>query len=513
MIAILAVMVVLNQDCSEFQAKFPAEKMTVEGAREYFDRMNMGGNTHLFINPQAHNAAYPTKAGNAVWEPDPRVGLPTRGWRGDRFVDFKEPPPFIVNSKLLAERGVDYVRVWIDRARERGISPWLSMRMNDAHDLFNPSSFSVSTFWLDHPECRIVPGSDGWRDGKPTWWDAAYDYAHPEVRGHMLAIAREMLEKWDVDGIECDWMRFTHHVSKAEELAHTGHRHLTAFMRDFRKLADEVGSKRGRRIRVAARVAPRPDEAFGFGCDAEAWAREGLVDVVIASEFLFQSDFSLPCLKWKQILARANPQVKFLVGIDSTGITRDGVHCGLTRPELCAYFERMYEEGADGAYFFNYFLCNPNDPASRLVHVEGIRDAVKLRAEARTYPVTCNPCVPAGRSCEFPFPAKLDRRWERHILLGRKGHPSSVRLRLLVDGVIADADHDRVRLNGAAPTSVAKVKNAPKTKEGRQTYEFDYPVDALFDWDNYVRIDPFRDAVTLLGVDLMLGRANERGHD
>lgn len=497
--------VILNQDCSEFQAKFPAEKMTAEGAEEYFDAMNCGGNTHLFINPQAHNAVYPSKVMNAVWEPDPRVGLPTRGFRGTNFVELTELPPLLTNSKLLAERGVDFIRVWIDRARAKGVSPWLSMRMNDVHDMFLPSSSSVSTFWLDHPECRIVPGSDGWRNGKPTWRDAGLDYAHPEVRARSLAIAREMLEKWDVDGIEFDWMRFSHHVSAKEELEHTGHRHLTAFMRDVKRLVDEIAAKRGRKIRVAARVASRPEVAFGLGTDAETWAREGLVDWIIASEFLYESDFALPCMKWKSILARANPSVKFFPGIDATGVRRDGISCGLTRPELCGYFERMFAEGADGAYFFNYFICDRRNPASRLVHVEGLGSEAKLRDEARTYPSTYLSTVCDGLSIENPFPARLDRRWEFHQPIGRVGAPSFVRLRLVFDRAVEPADLGKVTLNGSKPLKTGAVANHPNLGTSRQTYDLDYPLFAPLDGDNCIRINPFAGPARLLHLDLMLG--------
>lgn len=55
-----------------------------------------------------------------------------------------------------------------------------------------------------------------------------------------------------------------------------------------------------------------------------------------------------------------------------------------------------------------------------------------------------------------------------------------------------------------------QVTNLPKAKAGRQTFEFDYPTSALLDWDNYIRIEPLENPVTLLNVDLMLGSERVR---
>lgn len=65
MFLLMAAMVVLNQDCSEFQAKFPAEKMTVAGAEEYFDGMNRGGNTCVTMKRLTEVSCFGTPSDDA----------------------------------------------------------------------------------------------------------------------------------------------------------------------------------------------------------------------------------------------------------------------------------------------------------------------------------------------------------------------------------------------------------------------------------------------------------------
>lgn len=56
---------------------------------------------------------------------------------------------------------------------------------------------------------------------------------------------------------------------------------VTEFMSGVRKLADDAGHKRGRRIEVSAIVMNSPRHCHFFGVDVAEWARRGLVDQLI----------------------------------------------------------------------------------------------------------------------------------------------------------------------------------------------------------------------------------------
>ena len=47
-------------------------------------------------------------------------------------------------------RALDPYKVWIARCREKKISPWLSMRMNDTHHTEDRDNFQHSKFWREN---------------------------------------------------------------------------------------------------------------------------------------------------------------------------------------------------------------------------------------------------------------------------------------------------------------------------------------------------------------------------
>lgn len=112
----------------------------------------------------------------------------------------------------LAQKQIDPYRVWIARARKLGLSPWISMRMNDLHNVDDPASYMHSTFWREHPEYRRVP----WR--AVDWRDRAFDFGHAEVRDYHFRLIEEYAERYDFDGLELDWMRFGFHFKPGREM-------------------------------------------------------------------------------------------------------------------------------------------------------------------------------------------------------------------------------------------------------------------------------------------------------
>ena len=488
--------VVLNNDCTQFQATFPEEKMTEAGAKEYFDRMNVGGNTHFFMNPQGLVAYYPSKVLDTAWHADdPRVKV--------------NDSPCTKRAKLLADRGVDQYAVWVKCARARGISPWLSMRMNDIHSICSPDSSHESRFWLDHPEFRRVPGSNGGRN----WSHGALDFTHREVRDLALATAREMLENWDVDGFECDWLRFPHQVNDAAEKDGSGCAALTAFMRDLRRVVDEIGARRGRKIKIAVRVASRMEAAKGLGTDAVAWVKEGLVDWVIASNFFTCTDFGLPLAQWREALKAANPQVKVLVGLDHAGVCRANIFRSPTLEECNGYFERMYAEKTDGFYFFNYF-CYNGTPAATLIQKQGCADEATVRAAARAYPVTFVDATPAGMPSGNRFPCTVQAAQSFKIKIGKVGNPAGASVQLLFEGAVGEQLAPAVTLNGQRGKGF-RVLDAKtilptlKPNHGFAACEIDLPVAALVDGVNEVTVGPSAKPLRLQGVELCL-QANKK---
>ena len=232
----------INEDNSHFFGTRQADDMTLEGLHAFVDQYAGTEASHLFLCPNAMRA---------ISQHDPRrhlgparTGCPEPGFGG----------PWAANARLLHERGLDPYAAWIALPR-KGLSPWLSMRMNDVHDVDNLKNFMHSTFWVEHPEYWRVPGGAGWTD-------RALDYAVPEVREHNMAFIRELLERYDPDGLELDWMRFGYHFAPGKEAE--GCTLLTQFMRDVRALTREWSEKRGHAIQLGAASPPIPTRRRGW---------------------------------------------------------------------------------------------------------------------------------------------------------------------------------------------------------------------------------------------------------
>ena len=96
---------------------------------------------------------------------------------------------------------------------------------------------------------------------------------------------------------------------------------LTQFMRDVRKIADDAAAKWGHRIRIAARVPFRLDEAVGAGIDPAAWCREGLVDVLIPGPANTGNEVDPQLAVWRMIVP---PSITLAPCIDYSIYSRAG---------------------------------------------------------------------------------------------------------------------------------------------------------------------------------------------
>ena len=374
--------VAYNQDCGNFYGwhlkHHPNEPMTRQTLAEYFDPSLASCVTHYFINPNGMTASFESDAFECDWKLHGKIecAMSSRYRTHDKIMALK---------RQLADDKLDPFAFFMERARERGVSPWISMRMNDVHNVHDPSFCSLSTFWLKHPEFRREPGATVRNGGQWTCW--ALDYSHPEVRAYSLAFVKELLERYDVDGIECDWMRFPEHLppGRARECSPC----LDEFMRDVRREANLAAKRRGHPILVGARVDSDPRAALARGTDPFQWAREGSVDWVVPCNFFATVDFELPYAEWRSRMDEISPQVRIVPGADS-GLLVPGKGWNrrlLTRDEYYGWADRLQKQGANGFYLFNLFQHSETGAVWRSILKDGLsQEIIKNRTKS----------VPAG---------------------------------------------------------------------------------------------------------------------
>jgi len=202
--------------------------------------------------------------------------------------------------RRLFEQDADPLALAAEACQERGVPVVASYRMN-AEDQYD-YTWMLSDFGRAHPDYRIpltpeekAEMPEGYRQ---TEWTGALDPAIPEVYEYRMRIFREVAQRHDIDGIEFDFMRWSHMISSPRE----NHPILTRMVAETRDALDEAARRKGRDrlllgVRVPPSVATAPEVAdyAGMayaghneccrdkGLDVAAWIEEGYVDYVCPS--------------------------------------------------------------------------------------------------------------------------------------------------------------------------------------------------------------------------------------
>jgi uncharacterized lipoprotein YddW (UPF0748 family) len=226
------------------------------------------------------------------------------------------PPDLVARAMALDYAGTDTLADAVRIGHELGLEvhAWLTINEDD-HGWGWPSRFTLA-----HPECRWVR-----RDGRR--YHSQLSFAFAEVQQYKLELVRELLA-YPVDGLLLDWIRTgdirDNPQNDQDGVADYGYEAplvesyraryardprdgangeedwvrwraepITAFMRGVRQ---EV-QQHARRPRLAAMVhhrwayrglpaeGPIDGSLRGILCDIRTWAREGLVDELVAAGY------------------------------------------------------------------------------------------------------------------------------------------------------------------------------------------------------------------------------------
>ena len=226
--------------------------------------------------------------------------------------------------------------------REAGLAFFPSIRMNEHYDM-DEAAPNYGRLRRDHPELLIGRPGSTIPDRTLEWGiRTGLDYAFPEVRSHMARIIFELIDRFDIDGIELDFMR--HPAFFRIEEAFANRYLMTDLVRRVRQRLDQASAERGKHLDLAVRVPPTLADAARIGLDAEGWMREGLVDLLIAGGGFIPFDM---------------PIGEFVEAARGTGCRVIGCFEAL-RPfldeeMLRAAAARYWRAGVDGLYLFNYY--------------------------------------------------------------------------------------------------------------------------------------------------------------
>lgn len=421
---------ILNEDNSHFFGSRPAEAMTRQGVEALIDGYAGSAVTHLFLNPNSMRTSYRSAVRDAIWEPVNGV-VPTGLWP--------------LNAQRLDAAGLDPYAIWIARSRHHGISPWISMRMNDVHAADDPESFLHSEFWRRHPELRRVPGGPA-----VPWVSQALNYAHPAVRAHQLDLVRELLERYDADGLELDWMRFGYHLTPGREREER--EILSDVVREVRQLTETWAKRRGHPIRLGVRVPAHPDAAAGLGMDAIEWARRGWVDLIVPCPFWSTSDFDIPVELWRERLGDRAVDVVVAPGFEHN--LRPSPQAKPVANDLATlrgFAASARQRGAETLYLFNWMdsQTRPVSAEDYAVLIKGGLGETVLTGAPRRHPLTYRDTVPAGFPNGVQLPVELKGTISVTLPATRHAGDTSASVIIGLAGRAGvEQTHVKVRLNG-----------------------------------------------------------------
>jgi hypothetical protein len=480
----------LNEDADHFFFDRSPEKMTVEGLRELIDHYAVPQMKEIFLNVNSMRASYRSRVWTSYWDGfDPNQGNDQpffASWpAGEREAVRKG----VNNARLLDERGIDLFKVWIDRVRQHGISPWLSMRMNDVHSVDNVDAWCHTDFWRNHPEYRRAPYRF------EAWPDRAYDYGRKEVRDYHFALIEEIFDRYDFDGLELDWMRFGFHFRPGFEAE--GREILMDFHRRVRALADAQAKRRGHPIRIGVRAPSRPQTARELGLDAAAWAKAYLVDYIVITPFWATIEFDMPVELWKELLGDSPAILAAGLELNLRPTPRVwpkyGGHMSNSAETVFGAAASLLHRGADRIYLFNYMdtcttVDNPED-YPKILHGAGTLQTATAgsRRHVVTYPDTWAPGEPDSHL--LPAECRQGRTAAFRIPIGPKpaGGTAQVYVGLGENGGLDTAALE-VRVNGQLCSPTTAAVPSPVHPIVQKSAGFDVPPGILHDGYNVVEV-------------------------
>jgi uncharacterized lipoprotein YddW (UPF0748 family) len=262
------------------------------------------------------------------------------------------------------------------------VHAWLSV-LEVSHEKYLPAASHVAVAhedWLTAEK----DGSTAVSGGK-----VCLDPGVPAVRAYVVSLVRELVSKYDVDGVHFDNLMYPGLASGYnpvsvelfnQESGVSGlpdpndpawgkwrRRQVTSLLAELRQSA--IGTRPG--IKVSASVAlARPTlAATHFMQEWDAWTREGLVDFVIP--MLYDAEDRMAGEAGEAL--RSAGQRHVYIGIGGYRITPDRACEQISAARAC---------GAPGIALYSYHYLNSESPSNSCAKIEDLRSCAFVEASA-----------------------------------------------------------------------------------------------------------------------------------
>ena len=297
-----------NADCNTWAYKYhpksafyrnPDEPPSAELIHRYVGILADNGVDTLVMNPNAQYAWYPSKTVPTCLDGYRRGDRSffyghIMGWEmtTEQIENWLDETVYFMDLYLdWAEAGMDWYAETAAACRQRGISPWASIRMNDMHGAtkYMQGSFMNSELFKN-PAMRLRGTTFNRKAPLQNSW-MGLNFEKQEVRDFTLAIIRDSVENYDYEGLELDWTRWALCCEPDPPQATIDM--ITEWHAEIRRMTERQAEKNGKPFPLGIRHYGTFDQLRGIGIDIPAMAKAGLLDFIAPTNG-WQTSWDIP---------------------------------------------------------------------------------------------------------------------------------------------------------------------------------------------------------------------------
>lgn len=512
---------------------------SAKAIHRYVDALADNGVDTFLVNANASKAWYPSKVIPTILDGYRRgdreffrghaiCAGATEPAAVEKFLD--DSVAFYGRYLDLIEAGVDWLAEAAKACRRRGVSPWVSIRMNDMHGQKNFEGSYFNAPLLRQKEMRLRHSAYS-----PTMWIPTYreglNYARPEVRAFMFAQIKEVVEDYDYEGLELDWWRnaLCCEPNATPETVEM----MNAWFREVRALTGRRAMQTGRPYPFGFRMPGRLEALKSIGIDVVTLCREGTLDFICPSHF-WRTSWDMP----HDELRRQVGERVAIYGVIEDGVnrmaaaaptiplTRDMRYISASHEMMRANAAGKLVLGADGIECYNFFCTDQAKIPGVISDYTTLRDLHRLdrlRGQPKHYAFSDQ----GSPFVQIPFegipqlPVVLERGWIRSFRLPMCAEPADRGLELVIQVIVKAGDAFAelpVAFNGCWPRRAHTRSDRLLFPCGAFTHHaaanrgcnFKFPVALVREAWNEITVENGGDqTITVVGLELAIRSASQ----
>ena len=421
------------------------------------------------------------------------------------------------NLQTFLDQKTDGLRMSSEFARKNGLESIWTLRMNDIHDAWTAEFLPD---WKRQDPTRVMSAlaeAKDFNDRRRLW--SLVDFEHSDVQPRLVAIIEEVLQNYDVDGVELDFMRAPFYFRTGYEgqpVTEAQIGVLTRLFRAIRQLVLKESEKQNKPLLLSARVPSTVVLCRRIGIDVKSWLEERLLDTMsLGGGYI---TFDLPVTEL--IGLGRQHDVPVFPCLSQSGLMQRPPRGASTKQRPEAWFgaaSRLWADGASGIYTFNLFPGPGTEADREYAHevLTTIGSPEKVQASTIQYAMSdAGSWMPshywakdaADYSRALPLPLKSNEFTQTYMIVPEdlRGSDISVTAEVQVDFTGLSKDSEPTILFGSANFG---PQADGQEIAGVRRFNCRVPLQAISKGRNRVMVKVAEVGAKLVGVELWIKRS------